>query len=214
MSVYPSVPRLWPNATIVCLASGPSLTQDDCDYVRGKARVIAINDAVRLAPWADVLYSSDARWWAEYRGTFGGLKYGIEQGRGFGRPASVRHPDLKVLRLGGHSGLELAPDGLRSGKNSGAAAINLAMHLGASRIILLGYAMSLVNGRRHFFDESSAPPRQHSSYSMFCQMFERMVTPLESAGVEVINCTEPTALTCFRRAALRDVLPAPREAVA
>jgi len=46
----PSVPRLWPGETFVCLASGPSLTQADVDYCRGKARVIAIKDVLHLAP--------------------------------------------------------------------------------------------------------------------------------------------------------------------
>ena len=50
------MPRLSDGGTIVCLATGPSLTQADVDAVRGQAdAVIAISDAVDLAPWADVL---------------------------------------------------------------------------------------------------------------------------------------------------------------
>ena len=57
------VPRAWVDETAVCIASGPSLTQADVDYVRGKARVIVVNNGYLLAPWADVLYAADARWW-------------------------------------------------------------------------------------------------------------------------------------------------------
>src|SRR5690606_8383467 len=35
-----AVPRRWPNSTVVCLASGPSLTPEDVAFCRGKAPVI------------------------------------------------------------------------------------------------------------------------------------------------------------------------------
>ena len=49
--MMPEVSRLWPGSTVVCIGSGPSLTPEDVAYVRGKARVIAINRSVDLAPW-------------------------------------------------------------------------------------------------------------------------------------------------------------------
>lgn len=52
--------------TIVCVASGESLTRADVNYCRGKARVLAINDNYRIAPWADWLYACDGRWWDVY----------------------------------------------------------------------------------------------------------------------------------------------------
>src|SRR5690606_17577639 len=72
-------PRLWPDSTVVLIGGGPSLTAGDVGACRDRARVIAINDAHRLAPWADVLYSSDQRWWEYYQGVpeFRQAKYGI-----------------------------------------------------------------------------------------------------------------------------------------
>ena len=69
-----SVPRLWPGATVACLGCGPSLNADQVVLLRGRARVIAINDAWRVAPWADVLYGCDGRWWRKHGGVpgFGG----------------------------------------------------------------------------------------------------------------------------------------------
>ena len=55
----PSVPKLWPNSTVVCIGTGPSLTQADVDLCCSQARVIAVNDAYRMAPLADVLYAAD-----------------------------------------------------------------------------------------------------------------------------------------------------------
>lgn len=181
-----TVPKLWPGSTIVCLGSGPSLTAADVAQVRGLARVIAVNDTYRLAPWADVLYACDAKWWGWHKGvpTFPGLKYTLQ-------PQAARWPGVQLLRNAGQDGLELKPDGVRTGQNSGYQAINLAVHLGAARILLLGYDMQ----GKHFFGahpDQSAPP-----FAICLKRFATLVAPLRAAGVQILNCTRKTALTCF-----------------
>ena len=204
-----AVPKLWPGSTIACLATGPSLTQADCDYLRGKCHVIAINDAHRLAPWADVLYSSDRRWWNHYRGVpeFQGMKFGIGSGVGKKNSFPSKWQGVTVLRNGGYHGVDKNPDSLRNGRNSGYAAINLAIHLGAVRILLLGYNMSYRVGKAHFFgDHPPGLPQSPGLYPGFRRNFEHMVEPLAKLGVEVINCTENTSLMAFPRKPLREVL--------
>jgi len=183
----------WPGGTIACLASGPSLTAEDCATVRGSvAGVIAINDAVRLAPWADVLYSSDRAWWMRHGyPAFAGQRYGIGSRIGQANP----FPDalgIAVLTNTGVEGLELAGHGLRHGKHSGYAAINLAVHLGASRILLLGYNCCAVQGRGHFDDRQVNP-----NLAYFAKQYRALVAPLHARGVTVLNCTTPTAITAF-----------------
>ena len=166
------LPRLCEGGTAVCLASGPSLTVEDVEYVRGKATVIAINDTVRLAPWADVLYSSDKHWWLRHykaMRAFPGLKVRVHNGldKPAGKPTADKHCPGCRLRLGasgcwcagivtlnnaGSRGLSLRPDAICHGDNSGTAAINLSVLLGAKRIVLLGYDMETYKGRRHFYD--------------------------------------------------------------
>lgn len=207
-----SVPKLWPGATVVLLATGPSLTQADVDYVRGKARVIAINDAYKMAPWADAIYGTDARWWGWHHGvpSFAGPKWSLEHSQWNNHRA--KYPDVQRLRNTGPDGLESDPSGLKNGRNSGYAAINLAIHYGAKRILLLGYNMQPMKGVGHFFGEH--PNRQPSPYSSFRQRFEGLKKPLAKRGVEVLNCTDHSALTCFPRGVLREVLPASAEVAA
>lgn len=197
----PTVPRLCPGGTVVCLGTGPTLTEADVAYVRGKATVVAVNDAFRLAPWAEVLYACDGKWWYWHwlKGAraFDGLKVALDQ-------AAKRYAGVTVLKKTGETGLELDPTGLRAGRNSGYQAINLAVHLGAARIVLLGYDMRS-NGKDHFFGahpDSSKPP-----YAICLQRFATLVEPLKAAGVQVINCTPGSALTCFPCASLAEVLP-------
>jgi len=104
-------------------------------------------------------------------------------------------PDWTVLQNTGTTGLELDPTGLRTGINSGYQAINLAVHLGASRIILLGYDMGPDGTRDHWFGEH--PDGQPSPYPQMREYFETLVEPLQAIGVTVINCSRRTALTAF-----------------
>jgi len=204
------VQRIWPDSTVACVATGPSLTREDCNYLRGKCRVIAINDAHKWVPWADVLYSSDRRWWNHYKGVpeFQGMRFGIGSGIGKKNPAGGKWTGVKILRNTGYLGLDMAPDAIRNGRNSGYAAVNLAVKFGASKVLLLGYNMGYIKGRAHFFG-SHPPglPQSASLYPGFRKNFEHMVKPLAELGVEVVNCTPETSLMCFPIKALRDALP-------
>jgi hypothetical protein len=202
------VPRLWPGETVVLLGGGPSLTPADVDACRGKARVIAIKEAWQLAPWADAIYAADSSWWDYYRGVpdFDGLKYAIQGRTPTGHDARMtRYEDVQVLRDTGDEGLELDPTGLRTGYNSGYQAINLAVHLGAARVVLLGFDMwTGADGRANWF--VNARHHRASPYPAFLQAFASIAAPLKAAGVEVLNCSRRTVLTAFQRVPLEEAL--------
>jgi len=87
-NVLTFAPRLWPESTVVCIGCGPSLTQSDVELVHnahaaGCIYVIAINAAIRLAPWADLRYAYHAVDWdrpedRELLANFKGLRFGVE----------------------------------------------------------------------------------------------------------------------------------------
>lgn len=202
------VPRLWPGSTVVLIASGPSLTPEDVTFCRGRARVVAVKDAVRLAPWADVCYACDARWWAHHNGLpdFTGRKFAIEDCKAavaFAKHNS-RWPDIELIDNTGEVGLEADPRGVRTGKNSGYQAINLAVHLGASRIVLLGYDMQHTGGRHHWFGVH--PWNTAPACERFRPFFDHLVAPLAALQIQVLNATRETALTCWPRVSLEDAL--------
>ena len=195
-----TVPKLWPGSTVVCLGGGPSLSLNDVLACYLKARVIAINDAYKLAHWADVIYGSDAKWWRYHAGCEGhtARKYCLEP--------VPEHPEIVTLRNTGRMGIETDPSGLRSCSNSGGAAINLAVHLGAARILLLGYDMKAprAKGGSHWFGDHPPELFARSPYHLFIDRFASQVAPLEALGVEVINCSRDTALTVFPRRPLEE----------
>jgi hypothetical protein len=198
-----AVPKLWPGETAVCIASGPSLNAEDVEYVRGKAKTIVINGSYVLAPWADVLYSADER--IAMR-DFRGLKFSLTK-------RSAQWSGVQVLKQGCEDGLSLDPTRLCLGMNSGYQAINLAVLLGAVRILLLGYDMNVAKDGTEYW-HAQHPHKKRSPYKSFRRLFPGIVAPLKKAGVDVINCSRETALECFPRMSLREALPMMQESAA
>jgi hypothetical protein len=196
------VPTRWPGSTIMCIGGGPSLRALDVDLChQAGLHVIAVNDAYKVAPWADVLYAADRTWIDAHEGvpSFVGSKYSIESHN------TVERPDWTVLSNTGFHGLETDPSGLRTGFNSGYQAINLAVHLGAHRILLLGYDMAPADdGREHWFTDG--PDRKMSPYAQMREAFDTLVEPISDLRVIVWNCSRRTALTAFPRVTLEHAL--------
>jgi hypothetical protein len=202
----PVVPRIARGGTVLCLGSGPSLKLEDVEHARSRVdATIAVNDAWTLAPWATAIMASDAGWWIHNAcmKQFPGLKFCLE------KSAALHCKNVVVLKRTGDEGLELDPTGLRTCRNSGGAAINLAVHFGAKRIVLLGYDMSTPHGlkREHFFGQHKFPLRGGSPYPMFRETFRKMTQPLIDAGVQVVNCSRYTELDAFPTRALEEELP-------
>jgi len=156
---------------------------------------------VKLAPWADVLYCGEDRWWTHYgpRLDFAGLRYTLHHGCA---------QWAQVLRFASYDGLCLEPDGLASGHHSGYQAINLAVHLGAKLIVLLGYDMSqAASGNTHYFGEHPYPRRTPGCVLQTrVSIFRSMLQPLARLGVRIINASRQTAIDCFERLTLAEAL--------
>lgn len=200
---HPAVPRLCPGGTVAVLGTGPSLAQADVDRCRGLDAVIAVNDSYRVAPWATVLYAADAKWWRWHpdAAKFAGLKYALD---------GVRAPGVQVLRRGPETGLATDPTLVALGRNGCYQAINVAVHLGASQILLLG--VDMCNGPRadgqgrsdHFFGHH--PDNTGPDFDVCRQRFATLVGPLAQLGVDVLNCSRRTALKAFPLVPLEDAL--------
>lgn len=103
------------------------------------------------------------------------------------------------------------PNGLATGRNSGFQAINLAYLTGAARIVLLGYDMKGSVQQMHWFGDH---PLKTSPgvLNLFITGFNKLAKH-RPAGLDIINCSADTALTCFARESLESVLPDPAATV-
>lgn len=203
-AVAAPIPRAWPNSTIVLIAGGPSLSRGQITSVyhawaEGRVRVLGCNDAYRLAPWMDGLYGADLRWWEHHidavRLTHMALlwsqhyeacqRYGLWHTPGEYVPGISLDPARIHLGQGAaHSGYQL---------------LNIAVHMGAKRILLLGYDCRLAAGRRHWFGDHPAQMTGHMDWSRAPGVYAAAAPQLAELGIDVINCTPESAIACFPR---------------
>lgn len=92
-------------------------------------------------------------------------------------------------------------------RNSGGGAVSLAIARGAKRIILLGYDMQKTGGMSHWHGDHPRGLGSAGKISEWPVEFENLKR--KNPGIEIINFTRETALTCFARRPLEDALNEP-----
>jgi hypothetical protein len=209
LKAYRPVPALWPDGVAVVIGGGPSLTAEDVAACRGRVRVVAVNDAYRLAPWADVLYACDPEWWGWHRERLAGAidrRYSLDGLRWKDPKIEAMRAELGVTLLGltGVAGFELDPRAVRTGKNSGYQAINVAYHFGIRRVILLGFDCGPKGDREHWFGDH--PNRSRGLYGQFADHFRKLAGLAPALGLEIVNASRESALDCFPRVSIEEAL--------
>jgi len=197
-----TVPREWEGEACFILGGGPSLQGFDVERLRGRGRVIGVNNAgLDLCPWADVLYFADG--WSRWL-TWNHKRFHLFKGKYIvtrcdeGMPPGV---DIKQIKHDFKIGFSDDPRQL-SGFCSGANAINLAYLFGARVIVLMGFDMR--PGNWHDLHRAGHKKGQHRD--AFIPAIERMAKPLEEGGCVVLNTFEGSALRCFPFADIEDIL--------
>lgn len=202
------------DCTIVCIASGPSLTPEQIDIV-GNAKnnrpedlfVIGTNDNWR---WksnngefvCDYLYAADDSWWNCW------LKEIIESG--FDKPkffpignkfakdnGLIRIPCVHQKGLGSNGNVHCL-------SNSGAQAIGLSYYLGSKKIILIGYDMKPnQQGKVHWFGDHPKGKLRNTPhrYSSWIPHLKELSDDLKKREIDVVNCTIDSAIpeSTFRK---------------
>lgn len=159
-----------------------------------------------MAPWADMLYICDPKFWDTYPDAlkFEGLK--VCQDANFCK----RHPDVEHIELRPVLEFVDEPDVVGSGKNGGFQAFNLVtVNCGVKKVLLLGFDMHQ-NGRTHFHGPHPKPlgnPFDHT-FRLWIQAFKDARPKIEKMNIEVVNCTPGSALDCFAKMSLCEALKA------
>lgn len=175
-----------------CLASGNSLTSEDCETVRAwrdadpdRRIVVVTNNTVFNCPWADVLVAMDKKWWTVYeddvKKTFKGLSFAAH--------AHGKIPSVAPFKLFG---------------NTGASAISAAAHFGAREIYLLGYDCQITNNKTHHHGSHQHGLSDALSMVHWPSHFKSVQAHFRDR--KIVNVTRQTALKVFPTAVLEDVL--------
>jgi hypothetical protein len=178
---------LFAGQTALVFASGPSLTDLWSPDRSIPLPSIAVNDAWRVAPAADILYATDAAWWMHHKAVpaFAGVRVGYE-GPG---PAGI----IWLQGTGG-DGYDPRLGYVRHGQGSGYAAAHLAAQLGAKRIVLVGFDCRPVADKEHFFGSHDQQIRKPMPYAVWSERFAVLAKELAAREIELVNATPGSAL--------------------
>ncbi|MEX1840928.1 hypothetical protein KMW40_10945 [Enterobacter cloacae] len=175
--------------SMICIASGPSLTNTDCELIiNTRLPVIAVNSSWAAVSSCHHIYAADCCWWEEY-----GAGITSEAARWCGDEFTARR-----------FGINWLPSAIPGSFNSGQRAIELAIHLGASRVLLLGYDCSIRHGTHWHGNHALLSNPNKFSVARWQDEFSRLRAV--AGGVEIINCSRFTRLTCFPRQSLETAL--------
>jgi len=224
------IPKIWLNQTVILIGGGNSITdqfsipKEIVQAVYEKKLhisvyspflssihnypVLGVNVSFMLGDWVDVLFFGDKGFYKRYSkelAAFDGLK------TTYAPRSVVRDENIKIIQRNPYKkeGLTLdIPNTVCWNYNSGAAAINLAVLLGAKRILLLGFDMKLdESNNQHFHKEYQTDLQKTKElFALHLKPFPQIQKDAEKAGIEIINCNPNSAIECFRKANIRDVL--------
>jgi hypothetical protein len=199
---------LFRGQTFYVLASGPSLTAEQAERVRGRPTIAVNATCPTLAPWADVWFFTDWFFFDQFRdeiATFPGLTVTLS------RKAKAEMPALRRVWTE-RRGRFPSPPMVRQGRSSGQTAIGLGYAMGGVRAVLLGFDMRVVDGKEHHHDaygpcDQHGMPRDPNIYgSSFLPAFAGWNDQARAAGLEIVNATPNSALREFPMVDLEDVL--------
>jgi hypothetical protein len=192
------IPQRWKDRTVVIAASGPSMQDTALPIHKARAQgkpfvLVVVNTTHRLFPYADVLYAGDMLWWKfnyqEVARTFKGEKWTCDHS------AAERYG---AHRIKGVNKSGLGTQYLHINGNSAAQALNLAYLFGSRRVLLTGYDMKLgPNAEKHWHGDHPKPLVQGQTFGEWIHKFATMAKDAARLGLEVVNCTPGSALSCW-----------------
>lgn len=173
--------------------------------------VIAVNAAYLLGDWVDYVFFGDLIFWQNHKEAL------LESGRPLvschSHFKTATHPSVMYLpkkKAADVYGLSANPAEVIWNGNSGAAAINFAVHLGAKKIYLLGFDMcDLPDSHWHkeYSWQSNKVP-----YPRHLKCFPAVAKDAINMGVEIINVSPNSAISVFSKQSAQEVLNLPRQA--
>ena len=227
------VPKIWEGGDVWIIGGGPSVVRqfeipDDIvnAVIRGRSplstyspymeaihnkHIIGVNVAHRLGPWVDMMLFGDSSFYTRYRvdlAKFSGVKISLH-------PISKNDPWIKQLKVNGNRSRGISENNsiLSWNSNTGAAAINLAVHTGAKRIFLLGFDMGInKDNMQHWHNVynkgriDTNDKRKVLPYHKHLLCFPFIAEDMKRLGIPVFNISPDSTIKEFPKISLKEAL--------
>ncbi len=194
--------------SLFIVGGGPSLIDFDWALLKDK-NVLVINRAFQKVPNALGLFWNDVNFHKIFEkeiDNFKGIKMTTTR-------YGMSHPcDCDIIWVKGRSYLadlngpiEESPYVIRQGGNTGYSALNVAYHLGAKTIYLLGYDMKLDNNKMNWHDGYPDQIPTSARTESFLMVFWGANETYEEKGIKIYNVNSNSNLTEFETKTIQQV---------
>jgi len=231
-----NVPKIWEGEDVWIIGGGPSLTStfqipdDITRKVRAKQlplsayspfmkvlhdkHIIGVNVAYQLGDWVDIAFCGDQNFVKLHEDRmyeFPGLTVTCS-------PVSIKSRWMKYLQRvnAGPRNLTKNTSQVCWNKSSGAAAINLAVHLGAARIILVAFDMTLLNNKQHWHNayrtgspditDPTEQRKKEKTIGRHLAAFPGITHSLSKLGVPIYNISPDSSISSIEKKTLEELL--------
>lgn len=186
----------WEGEDVFIIGGGDSLREQGFDWsLLEEELTIGCNSAFTLGEKVcKICIFGDAKWFRKYQSELQKFK-----GIVFTNVSQLYRTKLNWLWTMPRKGKGLSATALGWNSNTGAAAINLALILGAQQIFLLGFDMHLSKEGRSNWHNNLMGKQKKAVYEKFIEAFTRVSIDLKKLfpGREVINITDDSDLDIF-----------------
>lgn len=197
--------------SVISREKRPSAYSEYLAPIHGK-HVIGVNNAYQIGNWIDAVFFGDCSWYLVHRlalAKFPGLK--ITCCNRFSSKRKEASEGIKYLaKDSGHRyGVSSDRSKVSWNANSGAAAINLAVHFGVKRIILLGFDMNLDADKKshwHGSHKKVGEKKKPPPFARHLKGFPVIAKDAKTMGVEIINANPKSAIKEFLKKPLGKLL--------
>ena len=175
---------IWQGETVAILGAGPDMTEELALTAKGH-KTIAVNRAVKFAPWADMFVALDPHhpfWEEKDKVGFTGICV-----------LGVEHDGYDAM----YAGMFYERAGDMEIRNNALAALRIAFRAGAKHIKLIGFDTER-------YEETHA----HTGFSGLTVGLAQMIAEITSAGVTVERIDSPTKRPGTRPPRRSDINPA------
>jgi len=192
--------KKWQDQDVFIIGGGTSLEGFDWNLLKDK-RTIGCNDAYMLGEEVCKLcVFGDSRWFDAHKDKVGLYKGVLFTNAKRYRNTNIKMPSGKWLWTTPRISQGLGVDRLAWNRNTGAVAVNLALILGAKRVILLGFDMHLSkDGRPNWHKNKLLSQPDAKVYKRFIQGFVKLNEAMAETfpNAEIINVTDDSGLNVF-----------------
>ncbi len=191
--------EIWKGQSCYIIGGGPSLLTQNLALLKGQ-NVIVINSSYQAFPEAQFLIFSDMRWWCHHLR----LKP-LQDFKGKIVATSNSASGAQLLKMKRKSSLGLATerDSVMVKNTTLTGAINLAVHLGVAKIVLLGIDQRTVDGRH--WHHASHPWNPTANCWARQQMdMPKIAADLATLNIPCVNASPGSALALWPIVNLED----------